>query len=123
MPALAGHTLLFHAEALLKLPLMSVSAASYLDDLQVVDTCSICASNAGMPLTAERRMPWNDKVLDNLEQIYWSPDKIGLRSIKQQPSPDGAGFFVPKDRLVGADRSTAGDRRMPTGALLISTQN
>ncbi|OJH43582.1 hypothetical protein [Paracoccus sp. SM22M-07] len=46
-------------------------------------------------------MPWNDKVLDNLEQIYWSPDKIGLGSIKRQQSPDGAGFFVPKDRLAG----------------------
>lgn len=46
-------------------------------------------------------MPWNDKVLDNLEQIYWSPDKIGLKSIKRQPTPDGTGFFVPKERLAG----------------------
>ncbi len=47
-----------------------------------------------------RKMPWNDKVLDNLEQIYWSPDKIGLRPIKRQPTPDGEGFFVPKERLA-----------------------
>ncbi|SCY96902.1 hypothetical protein [Paracoccus tibetensis] len=46
-------------------------------------------------------MHWNDKVLDNLEQIYWSPDKIGLKPIKRQPTPDGAGFFVPKERLAG----------------------
>jgi hypothetical protein len=46
-------------------------------------------------------MPWNEKVLDNLEQVYWSPDKIGLKSIKRQPTPDGAGFFVPKELLAG----------------------
>lgn len=46
-------------------------------------------------------MPWNEKVLDNLEQIYWSPDKIGLKPIKRQPTLDGAGFFVPKERLAG----------------------
>lgn len=40
---------------------------------------------------------WNDKVLDNLEQLYWSPKKLGLHSLKCTPAEDQSGFVVPLD--------------------------
>jgi len=46
-------------------------------------------------------MAWNDKVLDNLEQVYWTPGMINLGTVQQQPTEDGTGFFVPKERLSG----------------------
>ncbi|MFN3312321.1 MAG: hypothetical protein ACK46Q_02480, partial [Hyphomonas sp.] len=49
----------------------------------------------------EHAMPWNKKVLDNLDQLYWSPGKLGLVTVPQQLAPDGSGYIVPKDRVVG----------------------
>lgn len=49
-------------------------------------------------------MAWNDKVLDNLEQLYWSPSKLGLQSIKLQPAAIEPGYLVPAD-LVSGGRS------------------
>lgn len=46
-------------------------------------------------------MSWNDKVLDNLEQVYWSPDKIGLKSLARQTAPDGSSYIIPKEHLAG----------------------
>lgn len=49
-------------------------------------------------------MAWNDKVLDNLEQLYWSPKKLGLHSVKCTPIEDGSGFLVPRDTVVRKPR-------------------
>lgn len=46
-------------------------------------------------------MSWNSKVLDNLEQIYWSLDKVGLRPVKGQLSPDGESYVLPSKLLAG----------------------
>lgn len=46
-------------------------------------------------------MPWNLKILDNLDQLYWSPRKLGLVTVPQQLAPDGSGYIVPKARVVG----------------------
>lgn len=44
-------------------------------------------------------MAWNDKVFDNLEQIYWSLDKVGLRPVKGKITEDGQGYVLPRDLL------------------------
>ncbi|WP_303550584.1 hypothetical protein [Shimia thalassica] len=49
-------------------------------------------------------MAWNDKVLDNLEQLYWSPKKLGLQSVKFAPTEDRSGFVVPRDSVVDGAR-------------------
>lgn len=46
-------------------------------------------------------MAWNDKVLDNLTQLFWSPRKLGLASIKLQPIGEGADYIVPREYLSG----------------------
>lgn len=40
-------------------------------------------------------MAWNQKVFDNLEQLYWSPKKLGLRSVVCRRTEDESGFIVP----------------------------
>lgn len=32
-------------------------------------------------------MPWNDKYWDTVDQIYWTPDYVGLRTLKPQIDP------------------------------------
>ena len=32
-------------------------------------------------------MAWNDKYWDTLDQIYWTADYVGLRTLKSQPDP------------------------------------
>lgn len=49
-------------------------------------------------------MAWNDKVLDNLEQLYWSPKKLGLNSVECAPTEDKSGFVVPREAVVGEPR-------------------
>lgn len=49
----------------------------------------------------ESTMPWNKKVLDNLDQLYWSPGKLGLVTVPRELSTDGSGFVVPKARIEG----------------------
>lgn len=46
-------------------------------------------------------MSWNDKVFDNLEQLYWSPNKIGLRKAHGAANEDGTGYVVPHTLLDG----------------------
>ncbi|GHG33398.1 hypothetical protein [Paracoccus aerius] len=67
----------------------------------------------GLP-EAERAMAWNDKVLDNLEQVYWSPGMINLGTVQQQPTEDGTGFVVPKERLSGGKSLYARVSDFPT---------
>lgn len=52
----------------------------------------------------EPAMPWNKKVLDNLDQLYWSPRKLGLETVPRQLAADGSGFIVSKAR-VDRDKS------------------
>lgn len=59
-------------------------------------------------------MAWNDKVLDNLEQVYWSPGMINLGTVQQQPTEDGTGFVVPKERLSGGKSLYARVSDFPT---------
>jgi hypothetical protein len=54
----------------------------------------------GLP-EAGAAMAWNDKVLDNLEQVYRSPGMINLGTVQQLPTEDGTGFFVSRERLSG----------------------
>lgn len=49
-------------------------------------------------------MSWNNKVLDNLEQLYWSPRKLGLQSVKCVPTEDHSGYVVPRDAITGEPR-------------------
>lgn len=44
-------------------------------------------------------MSWNNKVLDNLDQLYWSPKKLGLQTVRAELTPDGSAYLVPKARL------------------------
>lgn len=49
-------------------------------------------------------MGWNDKVFDNLEQLYWSPKKLGLQSVKCAPTEDGSAYAVSRESLAGSPR-------------------
>ena len=49
-------------------------------------------------------MAWNRKVLDNLEQLYWSPRKLGLRSVRCVLTDDRSGFVVPSEAVTGEPR-------------------
>ncbi len=49
-------------------------------------------------------MAWNSKVLDVLEQLYWSPKKLGMRSMICAPTEDHSGFVVPRDAVIGEPR-------------------
>lgn len=59
-------------------------------------------------------MGWNDKLFDNLDQIYWTPKMIGLSTVRAALSPDGQHYLVPKELLSGG-RSLY--RRGSTGAV------
>lgn len=41
-------------------------------------------------------MAWNKKVLDSLEQLYWSPKKLGLQSVRCTAASDTPGFAIPE---------------------------
>ncbi|MDN3713102.1 hypothetical protein QWZ10_17560 [Paracoccus cavernae] len=49
-------------------------------------------------------MGWNDKLFDNLDQIYWTPKMIGLSTVRAALSPDGQHYLVPKELLSGDAR-------------------
>ena len=39
-------------------------------------------------------MAWNDKYWDTLDQIYWTPDYVGLRTLKPQRDPARPDFLL-----------------------------
>lgn len=49
-------------------------------------------------------MAWNDKFLDNLEQLYWSPSKLGLHSVKSEPTEDRSGLVVSRGSVADGGR-------------------
>ena len=49
-------------------------------------------------------MAWNGKVLDNLEQLYWSRRELGLHSVRCVSTEDRSGYVVPRDAIAGEPR-------------------
>jgi hypothetical protein len=39
-------------------------------------------------------MPWNDKYWDTLDQMYWTADYVGLRTLKPQSDPAQPDFLL-----------------------------